>query len=368
MQDFEKSYDNLAEAAKDIFNRNARKMRGKIEEEEHQTISVVAPNSQAYEVDGIDNADLNLVRGGKYVFEVDATGHPFYIKTDKTGGEGDQYTDGVTNNGLEKGTLEFEVPADAPDTLYYVCAYHPVMVGTLNITDTAEIEEGTEFVKGDVVMDVRTKLKGTVLHKGNKDDVFVKFGSITKGISGKNLRLVESIELEEAVKLQSGFGFRGTVDIGGIDYKTQLDRVVKLIKKTRILRSDKDITEFLESGMGRELGEIIVGQHSRLSPSARKNDAPLVLFLKKQLPIWDSLGEDTDLEEGTGKYKGETWEQGFERRVIKTTKPEHIEKGFKWRIKGKERDEISIKLYKNKPDFKEFTKQMKRVAGHEFGG
>lgn len=72
--------------------------------------------------------------------------------------------------------------------------------------------------------------------------------------------------------------------------------------------------------------------------------------------------------EGKGKYKGETWEQGFERRVVKTTKPEHLEKGFKWRIKGKERDEISIKLYKKKPDFKEFTKQMRRVAGHEFGG
>ena len=76
----------------------------------------------------------------------------------------------------------------------------------------------------------------------------------------------------------------------------------------------------------------------------------------------------SQLQEGKGKYKGETWEQGFERRVVKTTKPEHLEKGFKWRIKGKERDEISIKLYKKKPDFKEYTKQMKRVAGHEFGG
>tara|TARA_Y100001972_G_scaffold46485_1_gene57312 strand:- start:1298 stop:3154 length:1857 start_codon:yes stop_codon:yes gene_type:complete len=72
--------------------------------------------------------------------------------------------------------------------------------------------------------------------------------------------------------------------------------------------------------------------------------------------------------EGPGKYKGETWKDGFKRRVVKTTKPEHKEKGYKWRIKGKERDEISIKLYKKKPDFKEFEKQMKRVAGHEFGG
>ena len=65
--------------------------------------------------------------------------------------------------------------------------------------------------------------------------------------------------------------------------------------------------------------------------------------------------------------KSETWEAGFERRVVKTTKPEHKEKGYEWRIKGKERDEISIKLYKKKPDFAEFKRQMKRVAGHEFG-
>ena len=31
--------------------------------------------------------------------------------------------------------------------------------------------------------------------------------------------------------------------------------------------------------------------------------------------------------EGEGKYKGETWEQGYKRRVVKTTKPEHKEKG-----------------------------------------
>ena len=74
------------------------------------------------------------------------------------------------------------------------------------------------------------------------------------------------------------------------------------------------------------------------------------------------------VKEGEGKYKGETWEQGYKRRVVKTTDPEHKEKGYNWRIKGKERNEISIKLYKEKPSFDEYKKQMKRVAGHEFGG
>jgi hypothetical protein len=70
---------------------------------------------------------------------------------------------------------------------------------------------------------------------------------------------------------------------------------------------------------------------------------------------------------GTFKEGTEEWEDGFKRRVVKTTDPEHKKDGYNWRIKGKDRDEISIKLYKEKPDFAEFKKQMKRVAGHEFG-
>ena len=66
--------------------------------------------------------------------------------------------------------------------------------------------------------------------------------------------------------------------------------------------------------------------------------------------------------------EAESWEAGYKRRVVKTTDPEHKEKGYNWRIKGKKKDNLTIKLYKNKTDYKEFVKQMKRVAGHEFGG
>lgn len=66
--------------------------------------------------------------------------------------------------------------------------------------------------------------------------------------------------------------------------------------------------------------------------------------------------------------KSESWEAGYKRRVVKTTDAEHKADGYNWRIKGKERPEISIKLYKNKPNQAEFNKQMRRVAGHEFGG
>ena len=100
-----------------------------------------------------------------------------------------------------------------------------------------------------------------------------------------------------------------------------------------------------------------------------KNQSAAEKFIKKMQDQEDVRGYNMyaeGLEEGEGK--SEPWEDGFKRRVVKTTKPEHLEKGFKWRIKGKDRDEISIKLYKKKPDFEEYKKQMKRVAGHEFGG
>ena len=66
--------------------------------------------------------------------------------------------------------------------------------------------------------------------------------------------------------------------------------------------------------------------------------------------------------------KPESFEAQYKRRLVKTTKPEHKEKGMNWRIKGKDRPEISIKLYKEKPGQAEFNKQLRRVAGHEFGG
>lgn len=85
-------------------------------------------------------------------------------------------------------------------------------------------------------------------------------------------------------------------------------------------------------------------------------------------PEWGTDKSTKKAKKMTPMEGSETWEAGYKRRVVKTTKPEHKEKGYNWRIKGKDRPEISIKLYKEKPSQAEFNKQMKRVAGHEFGG
>lgn len=86
-----------------------------------------------YVVDGAANPTLTLNQGSTYTFTVNATGHPFFIKTARVTGSGSQFTSGVTNNGVQVGTVTFVVPLDAPDPLFYQCGVHSAMGGTLTI-------------------------------------------------------------------------------------------------------------------------------------------------------------------------------------------------------------------------------------------
>ena len=106
----------------------------------------------------------------------------------------------------------------------------------------------------------------------------------------------------------------------------------------------------------------------------QKSDAPQFKGKSKaqrqKMAIAAYLDAKDKMDEGKDKKKKkpESFEKQFDRRIVKTTKPEHKAKGYNWRIKGKDRPEVTIKLYKKKPGYQEFVKQLKRVAGHEFGG
>ena len=97
--------------------------------------AVTNAGSGAYVIDGSSNPSLTLQRGVSYRFQVSASGHPFWIKTVAVTGTGSAYSTGVTNNGIDSGTIVFNVPLNAPDTLYYICQYHVGMVGTLNVVN-----------------------------------------------------------------------------------------------------------------------------------------------------------------------------------------------------------------------------------------
>lgn len=80
-----------------------------------------------------DNPDIYLNRGQNYRFYVDASNHPFWIKTINSTGIGNSYNDGVVGNGATVGIVTFKVPFNSPDTLYYNCENHQAMNGRINI-------------------------------------------------------------------------------------------------------------------------------------------------------------------------------------------------------------------------------------------
>ena len=81
------------------------------------------------------NPGLTLQRGKTYTFTLNVPGHPFLIKTASVTGTASAYNDGVTNNGASSGVVSFTVPANAPNTLFYICEFHASMVGTITITN-----------------------------------------------------------------------------------------------------------------------------------------------------------------------------------------------------------------------------------------
>ena len=82
----------------------------------------------------VNDPDINLVRGQKYIFHNRSSGHPFRIQSTPNGSAGTQYNTGVTNNdGAAPTDIVFDVPQDAPALLYYQCTAHPSMGGKLII-------------------------------------------------------------------------------------------------------------------------------------------------------------------------------------------------------------------------------------------
>jgi hypothetical protein len=74
---------------------------------------------------------LYLARGRVYEFVNNSGGsHPFEIRVSDGGAA---YNDGVTNNGAASGVIRFEIPFNAPNTLYYQCTVHSGMGNTISV-------------------------------------------------------------------------------------------------------------------------------------------------------------------------------------------------------------------------------------------
>ena len=97
-------------------------------------INVTAANSQDYTFSGDvagNDPTINIKVGDTIVFNVNAPGHPFYLKTQAGVGTGD-LVGGVTNNGTTNGSITF-----TPDegVYYYQCSLHGGMFGSIIVTN-----------------------------------------------------------------------------------------------------------------------------------------------------------------------------------------------------------------------------------------
>jgi len=116
---------------------------------------------QVYEIDGVQGAELTLIRGETYYFTMDNVlfFHPFYLSTDMFGGQSGsfvgQVTTGVTNldavgtySATNNQTIAFTPNSSHADTLYYQCGNHMYMGYRIIITDGITSEDLSGLCEG----------------------------------------------------------------------------------------------------------------------------------------------------------------------------------------------------------------------------
>ena len=225
--------------------------------------------------------------------------------------------------------------------------------------------------KNELSMKLRTKAKIARGLRGPSKkampDMFRTTGKRAKEIERK-ANILTTVAKRDATKkelikraLQREGSYK--VSIAGLpdmymDDKTPgalLQKLRKIVKQPSMIQDVERTTTakkrkaFRQKAQGREVAEYMYDYGTPES----------VKLMKKITP-----GQ----KEGTDAPKGpESYEAQYKRRLVKTTDPEHKAKGFKYRIKGKKDSSLTKKLYKTKPGQAEFNKQMRRIAGHEFG-
>lgn len=139
--------------------------------------NVTNSGAGAFNINGLNNPTLSLIRGQTYTFNINASGHPFWIQTTTPPyNSSNVYNSGITGNGTQVGTLIFNVPLNAPNTLYYVCQFHSSMSGIINLSDPPCYSKGTLILTNQGYVPIENIKKG--------DKVIVK-GKIYKNILKK---------------------------------------------------------------------------------------------------------------------------------------------------------------------------------------
>ena len=167
----------------------------------HSLWDVVNNGSSAYRFTGPgqdgaeDNPNIYLVRGQRYIFKVNASGHPFQLRVANGGAA---YSDGVTNNGAQSGNVVINVQHDAPAQLYYQCTSHGGMVGNIYVVGGPQVISGvvtaTTFVgnlTGNVTGTLQTAAQPNITSVGTLSALTVS-GNINVSSTDPTIVFVDS--------------------------------------------------------------------------------------------------------------------------------------------------------------------------------
>ena len=167
----------------------------------HSLWDVVNNGSSAYRFTGPgqdgaeDNPNIYLVRGQRYIFKVNASGHPFQLRVANGGAA---YSDGVTNNGAQSGNVVINVQHDAPAQLYYQCTSHGGMVGNIYIVGGPQVISGvvtaTTFV-GNLTGNVTGTASANAVLTGSTNNTLVTVTG-ANAITGESTLTFNGTDLE----------------------------------------------------------------------------------------------------------------------------------------------------------------------------
>ncbi|MDA0778815.1 MAG: hypothetical protein O3C19_07115, partial [Bacteroidetes bacterium] len=155
-------------------------------------ITVANPDGEGnvFYLNGGLTSSLELLRNVTYSFtqsDLSNNGHPFRFSTtqDGTHGGGTEYTGGISASGTPgtDGLLQFAVPDDAPNTLYYYCTVHSGMAGSSSVTMSDAIPL---VLRNDITASTIIEGNANMIHSNENLDVSLAFGP-NYGISSLHL-------------------------------------------------------------------------------------------------------------------------------------------------------------------------------------
>jgi|MDSZ01.2.fsa_nt_gb hypothetical protein len=155
---------------------------------------------------------LYLMRGEKYRFSVDASGHPFYIQTSAGAyNASNVYTDGVTGGGAVDGNVDFNVQFDAPNLLYYVCSNHSGMGNAIHILN----KDSDGLISGSA--QIVSGLVGQNISVGELTATKVVTNIVSQSIAFATGSTIFGDEITDAHQMTGSLSISGSLSFSEID-------------------------------------------------------------------------------------------------------------------------------------------------------